>query len=140
MKQTVTIEVDVPDGFEVTGEYRKPVGNVDYWLDRNKGTAKTPKQWTTSNREIILRPTLKPPLCVPENRKWRVEVYVDGNNILNIEDASLSGVGNVAEFRREILTAAEHLVAFIGREPTAWDDVKVKEVNTALGYLFGGES
>jgi hypothetical protein len=50
----------------------------------------------------------------PRERPWAVTVAVEGEEILTIESASLSGVSNVEEFRKEILCAAEHLRCFIG--------------------------
>lgn len=54
-------------------------------------------------------------------RKWRVEVYVEGENVVNIEDESLSGLENVSDFREEILCAADNMIAFIGRESTPFE-------------------
>jgi hypothetical protein len=53
-------------------------------------------------------------------RKWSVSVLVDGENVLNISSDDLSGVSNVTDFRKEIIDAAEHLIAFIGREDSVF--------------------
>jgi hypothetical protein len=53
-------------------------------------------------------------------RKWSVEVCVDGENVLNISSDDLSGVSNVTDFRKEIIDAAEHLIAFTGREDSVF--------------------
>jgi len=50
------------------------------------------------------------------DRHWRISVDVDGENVVNIESNSLSGVENVSDYRQEIIEAAENLIAFIGRE------------------------
>jgi len=47
-------------------------------------------------------------------RHWAITVAVDGNDIVTIESNSLSGIKNVTDYREEIITAAEHLLAFIG--------------------------
>jgi hypothetical protein len=36
MKQQITIEVDIPEGWEATGEYRKPT-DCDHWLPADGG-------------------------------------------------------------------------------------------------------
>lgn len=45
---------------------------------------------------------------------WSVTVSVDGKDILNIESGCLSGIENVSDYRKEIIEAAENLLAFIG--------------------------
>lgn len=47
-------------------------------------------------------------------RHWRVTVAVEGGEILTIESECLSGIENVTDFRKEIIEAAENLLAFIG--------------------------
>jgi hypothetical protein len=47
-------------------------------------------------------------------RYWAVTVAVDGAEILTIESECLSGIENVSEYRKEIIEAAENLLAFIG--------------------------
>jgi hypothetical protein len=47
-------------------------------------------------------------------RHWRVTVAVEGEEILTIESECLSGIENVTDFRKEIIEAAENLLAFIG--------------------------
>jgi hypothetical protein len=49
-------------------------------------------------------------------KHWAVTVRVDGEEILTIESNSLSGASNVSDYREQIVTAADHLIAFIGRE------------------------
>lgn len=49
-------------------------------------------------------------------RAFSVEVHVDGNSVLYIEPGCISGIGNLADFREEIIAAADNLIAFIGRE------------------------
>ena len=59
---------------------------------------------------------------VPSNSKhekhWSCCVKVDGETVCTIERTCYSGVGNVEEYREQILAAADHLIAFIGREPS----------------------
>lgn len=52
------------------------------------------------------------------DRKWSVSVQIDGENVLNISSDELCGVKHIAEYRTEILEAADNLIAFIGREPS----------------------
>ena len=54
--------------------------------------------------------------CYPPH--FRVAVAVDGGEVLTIESNSLSGVENVTDYRKEILEAAKHLIAFIGNGDT----------------------
>ncbi len=54
---------------------------------------------------------------------WSVEVRVDGEIILVLSDSVISGVPNSQDYAREIRTAAENLLAFIGPEkPSEWID------------------
>lgn len=56
------------------------------------------------------------------NRQWAVTVHVDGVHVLTLESSSLCGVENVSDYREEILAAADHLISFIGREETFWEE------------------
>ncbi len=58
-------------------------------------------------------------------RGWSVRVTVDGRDVLQISDKDYSGDPNVADFRHEVMTAAEHLVAFFGRDDGAWIDAVI---------------
>lgn len=51
-----------------------------------------------------------------EKKHWRVTVEVEGEEVLSIETECYGGVENVSDYREQILTAADHLIAFIGRE------------------------
>jgi hypothetical protein len=51
---------------------------------------------------------------------WGVDVRIGGVNVLTIEDSCLSGIPNIAQYRRVVWNCAEHLRSFIGdpdREP-----------------------
>lgn len=61
-------------------------------------------------------------------RGWSVRVAVDGRDVLQISDKDYSGDPNVADFRKEVLTAAEHLVAFIGRDEAPWIEAVITPV------------
>ena len=69
-KQKIEIEVDVPEGYEATGEYRIPYERNDYWLG-DFGVASGP----SSCHRIILRklpdpiPEVEGPIGWPE-LKW----------------------------------------------------------------------
>ena len=56
-----------------------------------------------------------------DKKHWSVCVVVDGETVCTLESACYSGVGNVEEYREQILAAADHLIAFIGREPSEFD-------------------
>ena len=47
-------------------------------------------------------------------RHWAVTVSVEGNEVVTIESNCLSGIENVTDYRKEIIEAAENLLAFIG--------------------------
>lgn len=49
--------------------------------------------------------------------KWKVEVYREGEQILAIEDDSLSGIENIQDYSDTVRTCAYHLLSFIGEEP-----------------------
>lgn len=57
-----------------------------------------------------------------KKRHWAVTVRVDGEEVLTIESECYGGVGNVTNYREEIVTAADHLVAFVGREDGPYFD------------------
>jgi len=52
---------------------------------------------------------------------WSVTVAVNGVDILTIETESLSGISDVDKYRREIIAAAENLLAFIGDGESSFD-------------------
>lgn len=47
-------------------------------------------------------------------RHWAVTVEVDGEKVLTIESEHLSGVPNIDDYRDEVVTAAKHLLSFMG--------------------------
>lgn len=53
---------------------------------------------------------------------WSVTVSVDGQEVVTIESNSLSGIENVSDYREQIITAADHLIAFIGRDDGPYFD------------------
>jgi hypothetical protein len=55
-------------------------------------------------------------------RKWSVSVQIDGENVLNISSDDYSGVENIAEYRSEVLKAAENLIAFMGNDADLFCD------------------
>ena len=73
-KQKIEIEVDVPEGYEATGEYRIPYERNDYWLG-DFGVASGP----SSCHRIILRklpdpiPEVEGPIGWPE-LKWAAKL------------------------------------------------------------------
>ncbi len=54
------------------------------------------------------------------NKSWSVEICVEGRSILSISDKDLCGIESVSDYREEILEAADHLIAFIGRRPATF--------------------
>jgi hypothetical protein len=51
-----------------------------------------------------------------KNKHWAVTILVDGDQILNIESNFLSGKELTKEDEKIIRIAAEHLIAFVGRD------------------------
>jgi len=49
-----------------------------------------------------------------EAKHWRVQVDVDGENVLSIETNCYGGVNNISEYGDVIRECASHLLAFIG--------------------------
>ena len=62
-----------------------------------------------------------------ERPHWSVTVSVDGDEVVTIESNSLSGVENVSDYREQIVAAADHLIAFIGREDGPYFDFPPEE-------------
>ena len=63
-------------------------------------------------------------------RHWSVTVSVEGEEVVTIESNCLSGIENVTDYRKEIISAAENLFAFIGtgKEVFEFDDMPNAEV------------
>lgn len=53
---------------------------------------------------------------IERTKKWRVEVFVDGESVLSIEDDSLAGVDNIQDHAGTVRKCAKHLLSFIGEE------------------------
>jgi len=54
-----------------------------------------------------------------EVKHWAVEIRVNGDEILTLESNCLSGIENIADYRDVVVNCAEHLLAFIGKDPDA---------------------
>lgn len=50
-----------------------------------------------------------------ERPYWRVVVSINGDEVLSIAPDELAGISDIDTYREQILAAADHLVAFIGR-------------------------
>ncbi len=98
-KQTLTIEVDVPDGWMATGEYRPP-NKGEHYLQTGKSQA----YFTPTVDFLILRKTWQPPAWMVEHyrgcwlycieREWLVNrtepVLNDNGRYCRMNDAPLS--------------------------------------------------
>lgn len=57
------------------------------------------------------------------SKSWEVVVSVDGDDVISIgSNGYLAGVSSPDQFREQIIAAAEHLIAFIGREDGPYFD------------------
>jgi hypothetical protein len=72
------MEVDIPEGYEATGEYRRP-DRCDHWLDSNSGSAKV-ACGPVDFRKIILR---KIPVYVPLGPTQLLELMLTQRGIKN---------------------------------------------------------
>jgi len=57
------------------------------------------------------------------SKSWEVFVSVEGDEVISIGSSGyLAGVSSPDQFREQIIAAAEHLIAFIGREDGPYFD------------------
>lgn len=62
----IEIEVDIPDGYEATGEYRQPKSG-DYWIDPKTDELARFPLYHAKDRRVILRKAWKPEPWMPKN-------------------------------------------------------------------------
>lgn len=60
-------------------------------------------------------------------KRWEVTVFVEGNEVLTIGDAMLSGHQEIDQFAEEVRSAGQHLLSFIG-EPS-WQPIETAPKN-----------
>ena len=73
-KQTLTVDLDVPEGFELTGEYRTAIHDEYYLIDNHLVGCCLIN--TRSDKYPILREAWKPPAWLP-NGCWVYKFYDD---------------------------------------------------------------
>ena len=89
MKQEITITVDIPEGYEATGEFRYPVSGELYLVENESCADRASSEQIFGRRRFILRKKWTPPEFLRPG--WIAQMF-DGRWFWS--DTEPEGVGN----------------------------------------------